>query len=170
MKKFNYLYFLFVIFVSLFLSSCDKEEDIVDLRDDIVGTYNYNVKFYETQQGIGYLRDDDISGVMIATKSGNDRVIFKVGNEVIFTINKLKARTGRLATQNGITFDLVSETDYIKGQNVKVVGDHRIDFNGIKYQGAYYSSLGKLKVSQKVSYLIDRFPVTVVAMVEATKQ
>lgn len=168
MKIFNYLYLSLLFFSFLFLSSCEKEEDTIDLREEIIGTYDYRVKFYETHQGIGYLgADQDGYGTMIATKKGNDKVEFKVDNEILFTAVGFKDRPER---PTGISFDLVDDSDVVEGQNVKVVGDYRIDFNGINYQGVYYPTSNELKMAQKVTYLIDRFPVTVVAITEAKKQ
>lgn len=174
MKGFNYLYLLLFIPFFLLLSSCEKEEDTIDLREEIIGIYDYRVKFYETHQGIGYLTGQDNFGTMVATKKDGDKIEFKIGNEVIFTTTKFKER--KPIQVRGITFDLVEDSDIIEGQSVKVIGDYRIDFNGVNYQGVYYTNSKKLKMAQTVSYLAsiypitNRVPVTVVAITEATKQ
>ncbi|WP_375559058.1 hypothetical protein ACE193_15120 [Bernardetia sp. OM2101] len=169
MKKFNFLYLLLFISSFLFLSSCDKDEDPKDLRDDIVGTYNYRIKFYETQQGFGYLGSEyDAAGTMIATKGtgtiDNEVIQFKEGGELLFTAVKFKE------DNDGIAFDLVNDTDIVEGQNVTITGVNKINLNNVDYHGAYFYNSKKVNAAQQVSYLSDGVPVTIVADIEATKQ
>lgn len=108
----------------IFLFACS--EDDPDIRDQAIGTYNYNTTLYYIDGGSLEETGITASGTMIAEKDGSN-ISFKEGGEVSFKATKIAAAS------NGFTFDVPTQT--VDG--ITFNGYPGIDLAGILYHGMY---------------------------------
>lgn len=171
MKKLSFILALVVLAsVSLFTTSCKKDEVdvVVDVRDDVIGTYNYVFKMYVFEgSSLTYLgADSDETGTMIVKKNeANAATIdFFEGAELQFQGNKIEEAS------NAIVFDIPSQTITENGVLVDIVGYEYWDFSGTKYHGAYMSADKKITAAFQFTVLVEDELLIFVATYEGTKQ
>jgi hypothetical protein len=129
--------FIFLIAaLSLLSTSCTDEG--TDLRDEIVGTYNYTVKIYVADGAdLIYVGDQgnnyDITGTMKVMKNATDHsaIDFYDGNIVMFQGINVKD------AGNAIVFDIPSQEAWIGPGNVQVTGYQYWNVDSSSYHGAF---------------------------------
>ncbi|MCK9325640.1 MAG: hypothetical protein M0P69_09105 [Bacteroidales bacterium] len=140
MTNFNKTLLRGVVFLPLILmvlSSCEKDNS--DLRDYVVGQYEYEVKLYvESGDDLVYIGDDpglyDLTGSMRVIKSSSTpgAVDFYDGNAFMFTGIDFKD------TGNAVVFNIPDQEAWIGPVNVQVTGyDDYWEVGHTGYQGAY---------------------------------
>lgn len=127
---------LLVAAVPLLFTACTDENN--DLRDEIIGQYDYTVKIYaEDGPDLVYLGDDDdnynISGTMRVTKDAGDPdgLDFYDGNIIMFY------GTNVMDAGNAIVFDVPDQEAYIGPTKVLIAGYQYWDVNSSTYDGAF---------------------------------
>ncbi len=127
---------ILVTSLPLVFTSCTKET--VDLRDEIIGQYDYTVEIYREVGGkLVYAGDEgtvgDIIGTMRVTKSTlyTDGLDFYDGNIVMFEAINLKD------VGNAIVFDIPQQEAWVGPGNVQVTGYNYWDVDASSYHGAF---------------------------------
>ncbi|MFO7617038.1 MAG: hypothetical protein R6V75_07280 [Bacteroidales bacterium] len=123
--------------ILLLFSSCENESS--DLRDYVVGKYEYEVKLYmESGNDLVYIGDQqglyDLTGTMRVIKSSSTPggVDFYDGNAFMFTGVDFKD------TGNAVVFNIPDQEAWIGPVNVQVTGyDGYWTVGQTGYQGAY---------------------------------
>lgn len=164
MKRISYLIVTNLLFVAiLFTAGCEQEDD-PDIRDNIVGTYNYQLtNYYLADDGeLVYLEDMDDSGVISIEKNGsNARTIDFMQN------GTLQFQGLHIAsTSEGLRFSLSSEDFIHEGQTYTLEGYNHWKVDDIKFQGVYIMNDKTFKLSYKLPVDGNDF----IMIYEGTKQ
>jgi hypothetical protein len=124
-------------FILLLFSSCENGFD--DLRDELTGTYNYEVKLYVQDDNdlvyIGNQGDNyDLTGTMrvVKTPGTTDGIDFYDGNIIMFQGIHLKE------TENAIVFDVPGQEAWIGPGNVQIEGFDYVNVGPSGYHGAFF--------------------------------
>lgn len=161
------MFLAFLLAGTMFVSSCSKEDESSDLRDNVVGTFNYSVKMYVlNNNSLTYLGAEyDDSGTMIVKKNADNAtsIDFFEGGEIMFKGTKIAGAT------NGIVFDVPSQTMTEDGESYTISGYENWDLGGTKYHGAYINATKKLQIAFKFSTVVDGTTVTAVMLFDAAK-
>lgn len=151
-----------------FASSCKEDDVVVDLRDNVVGTYNYNLKSYVFDgTNLTYLgADTDETGTMIVKKNATNAATldFFEGAELQFQGNKIQEAS------NAVAFDIPSQTMTKDGITVDIRGFEYWDLGGTKYHGAYVTADKQISAAFQYTITVGGESVTFVATYEGTKQ
>jgi hypothetical protein len=128
---------LLIALVPFVFTACTDEN--VDLRDDIVGEYDYLVKIYALNNDgtLEYLGNEpghyDIEGTMRVTKgAGMDMLDFWDGNVRMFYAENL------IDKGDAIVFDVLEQEGWIGPVNVQVSGFDEIQNGNSWYHGAFF--------------------------------
>jgi hypothetical protein len=131
----NYLFLSILIFPFL-LVSC--EEDLYDLRDDMVGFYDYELKAYiDTGDELLYIGDQpghyDVTGIVEVMKNPDyeDMLDFWEGSDLLFQGEYVRQN------DNTITFDIPLQEFWAGPVPVTVRGWDYWLVNADRYHGAY---------------------------------
>ncbi len=168
MRNLKVLFVLFLMVSStIFMSSCSKDE-AADIRDNVAGTFNYNMKLYTldgttlTYFGSTY----DETGTMIVKKneSNSTTIDFYEGGVLEFQGTKIASAS------NGLVFDIPSQQRTDDGVTYTMSGYSYWDLAGTKYHGAYLTANKKVQIAFQFNATIDNVQYTFVAVYEGTKQ
>lgn len=120
----------------LVLASCENE--IADLRDELTGTYKYEVKLYvEDGNDLVYIGNQgnnyDLTGTMrvVKTPGTTDGIDFYDGNVIMFQGIHLED------TGNAIVFDIPEQEAWIGPGSVQIAGYDYWDVGSSSYHGAF---------------------------------
>ncbi len=134
--KFGKYLVLSILILPFVLVSC--EEESIDLRNDLLGFYDYEIKAYiDTGDELVYIGDQeghyDVTGVAQLTKSIDytDMIDFWDGSDLLFEGVDLKQN------DNSVTFDIPLQEFWAGPVPVTVRGYDNWNVNGIPYHGAY---------------------------------
>jgi hypothetical protein len=137
---------LLIAAISLLNTSCS--DDSPDLRDEMIGTYDYKVKIYvEDGDDLVYIGDQgdnyDITGTMKVVKNSGDRdaVDFYDGNIIMFQGINIKD------AGNAIVFDIPTQEAWIGPGNVQVSGYPYWDVDSSSYDGAFIYSDDSVEIA-----------------------
>ena len=127
---------LLLLSVSLFLISC--EEDRPDLRDHLIGNYDYTIQVFIDEDGdLLYIGDQpghyDIDGRMSVTKNNqyNDVIDFWDREELMFQGENIRD------AGNAIVFNVPDQEFWIGPVSVLVRGYNYWDVSSRSYHGAF---------------------------------
>ena len=127
---------LSILILPFVLVSC--EEDSFDLRNQILGYYEYEIKAYiDTGDELVYIGDQpghyDVTGYTEVAKNPdyNDVIDFWDGPDLLFQGVNLKQN------DNSITFDIPLQEFWAGPVPVTVKGYDNWNVNGVPYHGAY---------------------------------
>lgn len=140
MKLHRVIFFLFAIpILSLSFVSCSDDDERPDMATQISGTYDYRGKLYVLNGSqLDYLGSDlDVIGTAIVSKTSTGFEM-KEGGEVVFKGAKLAQ------ANNGITFDIETQTVDVDGQAILVEGYDGFVLSGVRYNGAYETTPKRL--------------------------
>jgi hypothetical protein len=136
-RKFATGLILLIALVPLVFTACTDEN--VDLRDDIIGEYDYLVEIYSlnpdgTLEYLGNKGDNyDIEGTMRVTKgAGLDMLDFWDGNVRMFYAENL------IDKGDAIVFDVLEQEGWIGPVNIQISGFDDIQSGSSYYHGAFF--------------------------------
>ncbi len=122
--------------IAVLFSSC--EESHFDVRDHIVGTYDYELKAYiDNGDELVYIGDEeglyDVTGTCQVRKSADygDVIAFWDGAEFLFEAQNVRE------TDNSIVFDMALQEYWLGAIPVTVRGIDYWDVGSSRYHGAY---------------------------------
>lgn len=125
--------------VTFFATSCSKEdvekdEPVVDIRDQSVGNYNGTVfLFLATNTQVADTTWPE--NFSVSKNSSNSlSVDFIIDGDIAFTGSKIAEAS------NGFTFDIEEQTFTDDGNDFTVTGANIVELGGTKYHGAYETS------------------------------
>ncbi len=169
MKNFKFfLVFVSVLALGFTFSSCSDDEENADIRDNMVGTYNYTSKSYllvdDELQYTG--SENDETGTFTVKKNdGNATTVdFYEGANLVFQGNKI------VEAANGLAFDIPSQNYSEDGVTVTIVGYDYWDLSGTSYQGAYLTATKKIESAFIYSIEVEGVELVIVETFEGTKQ
>jgi hypothetical protein len=126
----------FLIALAPFLfTSC--EEETTDLRDEVIGQYDYTLKIYDlVDDELVYLGDQedhyDITGTMrVLGNTDPDVLDFYDGNILMFHGINLKD------AGNAIVFDIPEQEGWVGPVNVQIAGYNYWNVENSSYHGAF---------------------------------
>jgi hypothetical protein len=164
MKKLKSYHFTFIVISLVFFSSCSKDDDqITDVREQIIGDYSYSADII-SGDGIEFTVTGDLS----VSKHATDQ------NILIFTGDEIETFFGdKIAVaSNGFTFDIPSKqfTD-AEGDVYISSGAKGITLGSSKYDGMYETSTKKLILTFSDEYENPDFAMyNIYYTIEATKK
>lgn len=169
MRKINSFLMVLMCSLSLFSASCSKDDDAkTDIRDNVVGTYNYTMKAYQlVGETLTYLGAElDQTGTMIVKKNTTSSTTIDMyeGGNLEFQCTKVAEAS------NGLVFDVASQTMTDPDGNINISGYEYWDLSGTKYHGAYISATKKLQIAFKYTTTRNGEQITIVAVYEGVKQ
>ena len=130
------LLLLTIIFVPLLFSSC--EENSYDLRNEIIGSYDFELKAYiDDGQELVYIGDEeglyDVTGTAQVRKSFEygDMIEFYQDGDLLFQGENIRE------TDNSIVFDIPTQEFWLGAIPVTVRGINYWDVGNSSYHGAY---------------------------------
>jgi len=166
MKNFKFfLVFVSVLALGFTFSSCSDDEENADIRDNVVGTYNFTVKSYTIENEELVLQGEDTGSLTVKKNEGNATTIdFYDGADLMFQGNKI------VEAANGLAFDIPSQSYSADGVTVTMVGFDYWDLGGTTYQGAYLTATKKMQFAFVFSIEIEGVEAQVVTTFEGTKQ
>lgn len=119
-------------------TSCKKDNDLPDLRDEVVGQYSYTLKIYsEVDDDLVYAGNvgdvGDITGTMRVVKNSGevDVLDFFDGNVLMFQGVNVKD------AGNAIVFDVPLQEAWVGPTIVEIVGYDYWDVESTQYHGAF---------------------------------
>ena len=127
---------LSILILPFVFVSC--EEESLDLRDEVLGYYNYEIKAYiDTGEELVYIGDEpghyDVTGTALLAKSPDyiDMIDFWDGPDLLFQGIDLQEN------DNTISFDIPLQEFWVGPVPVTVRGYDNWNVNGVPYHGAY---------------------------------
>ncbi len=134
--KFGKYLALSILILPFVLVSC--EEETLDLRDEILGYYDYDIKAYiDTGEELVYIGDEpghyDVTGTALVAKNPdyNDMIDFWDGPDLLFQGMDLQEN------DNTISFDIPLQEFWAGPVPVVIRGYDNWNVNGVPYHGAY---------------------------------
>jgi len=122
--------------LTMLFSSC--EETNVDLRNEIVGSYNFEIKAYiDDGVQLNYIGDEnglyDITGTTQVKKNDqySDVIDFYEGGDFLFSGERIRK------TDNSIVFDIPTQEFWLGAIPVTLRGINYWDVGDESYHGAY---------------------------------
>jgi len=166
MKNFKFfLVFVSVLALGFTFSSCSDDEENADIRDNVVGTYNFTVKSYTIENEELVLQGEDTGSLTVKKNEGNATTIdFYDGADLMFQGNKI------VEAANGLAFDIPSQNYSEDGVTVTIVGYDYWDLSGTSYQGAYLTATKKIESAFIYSIEVEGVELVIVETFEGTKQ
>ncbi len=136
-KQTGRLLLIFAILpLSMLFPSC--EDSTYDLRDEIVGSYNYEIKAYiDNGHELVYIGDEDglydVTGTAQVRKNAQygDVIDFYDGADFLFQGEKLRE------TDNSLVFDIPVQEFWLGAIPVTLRGKNYWDVGDSSYHGAY---------------------------------
>ncbi len=153
---------LFMLSLALFMvgfSSCSKEENEEPRQEDIritaLGTFDYDMKFYDILGGSPtYLGSDyDETGTVTIRRSAEDESML----EVVEDGDVLVRMTNITATDDGFSFDIPVESHSRDGMTLFVEGYEYFQAYGSKHVGLFDKNKNEIKAAIKAE--LDNIPV-----------
>jgi len=128
--------------VSIVAISCHEEPVTVDLRDQALGAYTYNMKVLEmTDAGLLPVQEAGLSGSFELIKgTGEAEIQGQEGKFFIFSGQKIGKVT------KGFTFEVKDQVGSAGGTEITLQGYNGIKYEEEHYQGLYLSAEKTLKV------------------------
>ncbi|MCD6346068.1 MAG: hypothetical protein J7L96_01475 [Bacteroidales bacterium] len=130
------LLLLSLIPLPFLFTSC--EESSYELRDEIIGSYDYELKAYiDDGESLTYIGDDeglyDATGTVQARKNMeySDMIDFYDGSDLLFQCERIRE------TDNSIVFDIPPQEFWLGAIPVTVRGIKYWDVGNDSYHGAY---------------------------------
>ena len=137
MKKLKFHYLTFIVISLVFFSSCNKDDDqIIDVREQIIGNYSYSANII-SGDGTEFTSSGDLT---VSKHATDQNILIFTGDDIeTFFADKIAVAS------NGFTFDIPSKqfTDS-EGDVYVSSGGKGITLGASKYDGMYETSTKKL--------------------------
>lgn len=138
---------LSILILPLVFASCEDDLKGYDLRDEVVGFYDYEIKAYiDTGEELVYIGDEpghyDITGTALVSKNPdyNDMIDFWDGPDLLFQGEKIREN------DNTISFDIPLQEFWAGPVPVTVRGYDYWKVNNVPYHGAYIFQNEKMEI------------------------
>jgi hypothetical protein len=143
MKK--YILFVSIALVAAVLSgfyACTDEEEATDIRNQVVGTYDFTGRVVVNKDG--ELLDEYAEiGTLSVRKNSSDskKIDFVDGGTISFSGSKIAKAA------NGVKFDVPTQKFVLEGETFTITGYNMFTLGSTKYNGVYYSDEKVIKVA-----------------------
>ena len=140
----------FVALCLVFTSCSKKTDDAVDLRDQMVGTYNRTATFTIQRSQVPSLGKPDTSG----TETGTATVTKSTTSSDVIVITEIASPdfsytgSGITGAGNGVGFNILQQTHPYKGTIITMGGISTYTIGSGKFDGAYTTENGNKLVYQ----------------------